>query len=245
MNEIVKISGLQIEVIRKKNLKNLYIRVNPPEGDVTVSVPVGFPDEEIRLFLLKKLPEITKVRSKMNLQPRQSKREYVSGESCYLWGKPYRLQIVPGGRRYLIEKTPTKIIMTVPEEATTEGKERALTEWYRSELKRVLETVFIDCKKKTGIDAEEAKIKKMKTRWGTCNIDNRRIWVNLQLVKKPPECLEYVVIHELVHLLERNHTNRFNALINEYYPTWKEAKKLLIEMPLDHIEKGGDIIDEE
>lgn len=245
MNEIVKISGLQIEVIRKKNLKNLYIRVNPPEGDVTVSVPVGFPDEEIRLFLLKKLPEITKVRSKMNLQPRQSKREYVSGESCYLWGKPYRLQIVPGGRRYLIEKTPTKIIMTVPEEATTEGKERALTEWYRSELKRVLETVFIDCKKKTGIDADEAKIKKMKTRWGTCNIENRRIWVNLQLVKKPPECLEYVVIHELVHLLERNHTNRFNALINEYYPTWKEAKKLLIEMPLDHIEKGGDIIDEE
>lgn len=245
MNEIVKISGLQIEVIRKKNLKNLYIRVNPPEGDVTVSVPVGFPDEEIRLFLLKKLPEITKVRSKMNLQPRQSKREYVSGESCYLWGKPYRLQIVPGGRRYLIEKTPTKLIMTVPEEATTEGKERALTEWYRSELKRVLETVFIDCKKKTGIDADEAKIKKMKTRWGTCNIENRRIWVNLQLVKKPPECLEYVVIHELVHLLERNHTNRFNALINEYYPTWKEAKKLLIEMPLDHIEKGGDIIDEE
>lgn len=245
MNEIVKISGLQIEVIRKKNLKNLYIRVNPPEGDVTVSVPMGFPNEEIRLFVLKKLPEITKIRRKMNLQPRQSKREYISGESCYLWGKPYRLQIVPGGRRYLIEKTPTKIIMTVPEEATTEDKERALTEWYRSELKRVLETVFINCKKKTGIDAEEAKIKKMKTRWGTCNIEKRRIWVNLQLVKKPPECLEYVVIHELVHLLEKNHTNRFNALINEYYPTWKEAKKLLKEMPLDHIEKGGDIIDEE
>ena len=245
MDEIVEISGLQIRILKKKNLKNLYIRVNPPEGDVTVSVPAGFPDEEIRLFVLRKLPEITKVRNRMNVQPRQSKREYVSGESCYLWGKPYRLQIVPGGKRYSIEKTPNKIIMTVPDGATTDGKEQALTEWYRAELKRVLETVFETCKKKTGIDADEAKIKKMKTRWGTCNIDSRRIWINLQLAKKPPECLEYVVIHELVHLLEKNHTNRFNALVEEYCPTWKEAKKLLTEMPLDYIEAGGELIDEE
>ena len=112
-------------------------------------------------------------------------------------------------------------------------------------MKRVLETVFETCKKKTGIDADEAKIKKMKTRWGTCNIDSRRIWINLQLAKKPPECLEYVVIHELVHLLEKNHTNRFNALVEEYCPTWKEAKKLLTEMPLDYIEAGGELIDEE
>ena len=245
MNEIVEISGLQIKVLKKKNLKNLYIRVNPPEGDVTVSAPMGFPDEEIKLFVLRKLPEITKVRNKMNVQPRQSKREYVSGESCYLWGKPYRLQVVIGGKGYSIEKTPNKIIMTVPDKATTEGKQQALTEWYRAELKRVLETVFVICKKKTGIDADEAKVKKMKTRWGTCNIENRRIWINLQLAKKPPECLEYVVIHELVHLLEKNHTNRFNALVEEYCPTWKEAKKLLKEMPLDYIEKGDEFLNEE
>lgn len=245
MTEIVEISGLQIRVLKKRNLKNLYIRVNPPEGDVTVSAPLGFPDEEIKLFVLRKLPEITKVRNKMNVQPRQSKREYVSGESCYLWGKPYRLQIVSGQKRYSIEKTPNKIIMTVPEGATIESKEQALTEWYRTELKRVLETVFDNCRKKTGIDADEAKIKKMKTRWGTCNIESRRIWINLQLAKKPPECLEYVVIHELVHLLEKNHTNRFNALVEEFCPTWKEAKKLLTEMPLDYIEKGDDIVNEE
>lgn len=245
MNETMEISGLQIQILKKRNLKNLYIRVNPPEGNVTVSAPAGYPDEEIKLFVLRKLPEITRVRNKMNVQPRQSKREYVSGESCYLWGKPYMLQVVPDGKRYSIEKTPNKIIMTVPDGATTEGKEQALTEWYRAEVKRVLETVFETCKKKTGIDADEAKIKKMKTRWGTCNIDSRRIWINLQLAKKPPECLEYVVIHELVHLLEKNHTNRFNALVEEYCPTWKEAKKLLTEMPLDYIEAGGELIDEE
>jgi predicted metal-dependent hydrolase len=245
MNEIVEISGLQIRVLKKRNLKNLYIRINPPEGDVTVSAPVGFPDEEIKLFVLRKLPEIMKVRNKMNVQPRQSKREYVSGESCYLWGKPYRLQIIPGEKKYSIEKTPNKIIMTVPVGATAAGKEQALTEWYRAELKRVLGTVFDACTKKTGIDADEVKIKKMKTRWGTCNTHNRRIWINLQLVKKPPECLEYVVIHELVHLLEKNHTNRFNALVEEYCPTWKEARKLLTEMPLDYTEAGGEFVDEE
>lgn len=245
MDEIVTIKGLQIKILKKKNQKNLYIRVSPPEGDVTVSAPTGFPDGEIRLFILRKLPEITMVRNKMNVQPRQSKREYISGESCYLWGKPYRLQIVPEGKRYSIEKTPSKIIMTVPDEATTEGKERTLTEWYRAELKRALKTVFDRCKKKTGIDADEAKIKNMKTLWGTCNIKNRRVWINLQLVKKPPECLEYVVIHELVHLLEKNHTNRFNALVEEYCPTWKEAKKLLTEMPLDYIEAGSEFMDEE
>ena len=245
MNEIMEISGIHIEVLKKRNLKNLYIRVNPPEGDVIVSAPAGFPDEEIKLFVLKKLSEITKVRSKMSVQPRQNKREYVSGESCYLWGKPYMLQVIPNGRRYAIEKTPTRIIMTVPNGATLEDKEQALTEWYRAELRRVLETVFDDCCSKTGIVANEARIKKMRTRWGTCNIDRQRIWINLQLVKKPPECLEYIVIHELVHLLERNHTNRFNALVEKYCPSWKESRKLLTEMPLDYIEPGGVFIDEE
>lgn len=245
MNETMKISELQIKIFKKRNLKNLYIRVNPPEGDVTVSAPFGFPDEEIKLFVLRKLPEITNIRNKMSLQPRQSKREYVSGESYYLWGKPYRLQIIPGANIYSIDKTPNKIIMMVPEGATSDSKEHVLTEWYRAELKHVLNTVFDDCKKKTGICADEIKIKKMKTRWGTCNIESRRIWVNLQLAKKPPECLEYVVIHELVHLLEKNHTNRFNALVEEYCPTWKEAKKLLTNMPLDYIEKGDVSVNEE
>lgn len=245
MDEIVTIKGLQIKILKKINQKNLYIRVNPPEGDVTVSTPTGFPDEEIKLFILRKLPEITKVRNKMNTQPRQGKREYISGESCYLWGKPYRLQIVSNMKKYSIEKAPNKIIMTIPEGATTEGKEHTLTEWYRVELKRVLKTVFDSCKKRTGIDADEAKIKRMKTLWGTCNIKNRRIWINLQLAKKPPECLEYVVIHELVHLLEKNHTNRFNALVEEYCPTWKEAKKLLVTMPLDYIDKEAGITNEE
>jgi len=244
-NEIMVIGGLPIEIIRKENLKNLYIRINPPTGDVTVSTPAGIKNEDIELFVLKKMPEITKVRDKMLAQERQSKREYISGESHYLWGKPYRLQVVYEGTHRKIVKTPTKIIMTVPEGTNTKTRENLLIEWYRKELKRVLETVVIDCEKKTGIHADEYRIKNMRTRWGTCNIDRRRIWINLQLVKKPIECLEYVVIHELVHLLERNHTHRFHALIEELCPTWKEVKKILATMPLDHMEKGEKEKDDE
>lgn len=239
------VSGLPIEVIRKTNLKNLYIRVIPPDGTITVSTPKELNDEDIKLFVIKKLPEITKVRDRMLAQERQSKREYVSGESHYLWGKPYRLQVIHEGTQYKIVKTPTKIIMTAPEDATTESKERAFIEWYRQELMRVLQPVIERCEKKSGVHANEIRIKNMKTRWGTCNNDKRRIWINLQLAKKPMECLEYVVIHELVHLLEKNHTHRFHALVEEFYPTWREAKKLLITMPLDYLEKGERDIDDE
>lgn len=201
MSEKIEIGGLQIEVLRKKSLKNMYIRINPPEGDVVVSAPADATDEEIRLLVLKRMPDISKVRGRMNAQPRQSKREYVSGEAFYLWGKPYMLQVVDGGNGYKIEKKQSKIVMTVPDNATDAGKEKAITEWYRAELRRVLDLMFQDCMRKTGIIATEARIKNMRTRWGTCNVDERRIWINLQLVKKPQECLEYIIIHELVTLL--------------------------------------------
>lgn len=241
MNSEEIIGGVPVKIIKKKNLKNLYVRVNPPEGKVTVSTPSDYPDEEIKLFVLKKMPEITKVRDRMLLQARQTEREYVSGESHYLWGKLYRLQVVCKGNKYIITKAPNKLIFNVPMKSTKESRERAFNEWYRQELKRVLNGVISRCEKKTNIHAEEYKIKNMRTKWGTCNIDKKRIWINLQLAKKPIECLEYVVIHELVHLIEKNHTHTFYALVEEFYPTWKEARKLLTEMPLDYIGKGGTV----
>lgn len=237
------IAGLPVEIIRKSNLKNLYIRVNPPEGTVTVSVPAETGDEAIHHFVLRKMPEITKVRDQMLSQPRQSKREYVSGESCYLWGKVYMLQVSYKGNRYHIEKTPNRILMTAPEGASQDSREKAMTEWYRAELKRVLPQILQQCEDKVGVHTNACNIKYMKTRWGSCNVPEKRILINLQLVKKPLECLEYVVTHELVHLLEENHTNRFRSLVEKNYPNWKEAKRLLTEMPLDYMEEEGDLSD--
>lgn len=233
----ITIGEISIDVIRKTNLKNMYIRVFPPDGTVTVNSSFEFKEEEIKLFVLNKLPEITKVRNKMLSQLRQSKREYVSGESFYLWGKPYPLRVVYDGNTAKVKKIAGKLILTVPEGADVLKRDKTVTEWYRKEMKRILEMQIASCEKKTGICASEYKIRNMKTRWGTCNIAERRITLNLQLVKKPPQCLEYVLIHELVHLMERNHTNRFYALVEEFCPAWKETKKLLASMPLDYIEK--------
>lgn len=235
----VIIGGIPVDIIRKTNLKNMYIRVFPPDGMVTVNSSFDFKEEEIRRFVLNKLPEITKVRNRLIKQPRQSKREYVSGESHYLWGKPYPLRVVYEGFYSKIEKKAGRLIMTVPEGADLEKKGKVVTEWYRKEMKRVLATQIANCEKKTGIHAAEYIIRNMKTRWGTCNVSESRITLNLQLAKKPPECLEYVLIHELVHLMEKNHTNRFYAMVQEFCPTWKEARKLLSSMPLDYIAKGA------
>ncbi|WP_281529740.1 M48 family metallopeptidase [Campylobacter hominis] len=231
------IGSIEVEVLKKNNLKNLYLRIVPPEGDVRVSAPCICSDEEVRNFVLKKIPEISKVKDKFQKQPRQSKREYVSGESHYLWGKPYRLEVIYGNSRCEVEKTPNKIILKIPEETDFHKRESIIREWYRKELKRVLEIISKKCERNTGLKANEYRIKNMKTKWGTCIIDKKRIWINLQLVKKPMECLEYVLTHELVHLMEKNHTNRFHALVEEFYPTWKESRKLLSEMPLDYVEK--------
>ncbi|MBQ9348436.1 MAG: M48 family metallopeptidase [Oscillibacter sp.] len=243
--EIMTIAGISIEVTRKERQKNLYIRINPPEANVTVSAPAKAAEDAIQYFVLRKMPEITKIRDRMLAQPRQSKREYVSGEACYLWGKPYMLQVICEGNRYRIEKTPQRIIMRAPEGASAESRGKALTEWYRRELKRVLPNILRQCEERIGVKAGACNIRYMKTRWGSCNIEEKRILINLQLVHKPVECLEYVVTHELVHLVEKNHSNRFRALAAKYCPNWKGAKQLLSEMPLDPLEDGEEDMDAE
>lgn len=244
-SETITVAGIPVEVTRNQRQKNLYIRVNPPEGEVTVSAPAEATEDAIRYYVLRKVPEITKIRDRMRAQPRQSKREYVSGEACYLWGKPYMLQVVYEGSRFKIEKMPNRIIMHAPKGASEKSREKALTEWYRRELKRVLPQILKNCEERIGVKTNACNIKYMKTRWGSCNIDERRILINLQLIHKPIECLEYVVTHELVHLLEKNHTSRFRALVEKYCPNWKEAKQLLSEMPLDPLDNGEGEADDE
>ena len=236
--EELQIGNVPVTVLRKQNLKNVYLRILPPDGQVTVSAPSYVTNAELSNFLLSKHPDIYMRQQRMRSQPRQTERTYVSGEAHYLWGKPYRLQVVYAGTRASVTKRASKLVMTVPQGYTVEQRERVMTEWYRGELRRVLQSATRRCMQTTGIEADDFRIKNMKTRWGTCNIPQRRIWVNLQLVKKPPECLDYVLIHELVHLVEANHTHRFHEWVEKYCPTWREAEKALKEMPLDYINEG-------
>lgn len=235
-NEII--GGQEVKISKKSNLKNIYLRIVPPDGNIKVSAPIICRDEEIRNFVLKKMPQISMIQNDFKNQPRQTKREYVSGEAHYLWGKPYMLEVKYGNKKSEVIKNPERIVLKVPDGTDEKKRESILTEWYRTELKRNLEIVSKKCEQNTGIKADEYRVKNMKTKWGTCNIESRRIWINLQLIKKPLECLEYVVTHELVHLIERNHTNRFSELVDGFYPGWRQAKKKLSELPLDYYESN-------
>lgn len=231
----INIDGLDIKLIKKRALKNLYIRVKEPNGAVVVSAPIRYKEEEIKIFILKKLVDIRKIIAKLQFQYAQNKKEYISGERHCLWGKCYTLLVEEGFNKYEITKEDNKIIFRLPVGVGLEQKEKYFNEFYRDELKKVLEILVEKVEKYIGISADEYRIKNMKTRWGTCNITKRRIWINLQLAKKPIECLEYVLVHEIVHLLEKNHTNRFHELVGRYYPSWKEAKRKLESISENYI----------
>ena len=207
MDEL-QIGNMSIAVT-KKNIKNMYIRVLPPDGKVQITAPHSARDDAIRMFAVSRISWIKKQRANFAAQARQTKRQYVTGESYYVWGRRYRLDVQYSNVRNEVSLTGGHLILQVRPESTPEQRERVLNDWYLEQLKSKLPEVIQKCEQVVGVHASEWKVKNMRTKWGTCNIDKKRIWINLQLAKKTPECLAYVVTHELVHLLERNHNEQF------------------------------------
>ncbi|WP_461255250.1 M48 family metallopeptidase [Treponema sp. R80B11-R83G3] len=231
---LLVISGIPVD-ISKKSIKNMHLYVKPPNGDVTVSAPLSMSNEEIELFVHTKISWIKKQIKKFNTQLRQSKREYVSGETLYVWGKQYYLQIESGGRNSL-ELSGDKAIFTVRKNSDTAQREKFIREWYRKQLKGEIERLLPKWEKITGLKCNSWQIKYMTSRWGSCKPIARKISLNLQLAKKTPECLEYIILHELVHILEKHHNERFYSFIKKYMPKWKEIKSSLNRQTLDYLE---------
>ena len=231
---MLTISGIPIEVC-KKNIKNMHLYVKPPNGKVTVSAPVSMSDEAIERFVRTKASWIKKQIAKFDNQRRQSVREYVSGETLYVWGRQYYLQTKYGSKNSLVLHTD-KAILTVRKESTAEQRENYVRKWYRDILKTEIARVLPKYEKITGLKATDWQTKYMTTRWGTCNPKTGKLWLNLQLAKKTPECLEYVILHELIHLTEKNHSERFVSLMDKYMPMWREIKVTLNEQVLDYME---------
>jgi len=231
---MLNISGISIEVC-KKNIKNMHLYVKPPNGKVTVSVPLNVSDETIERFARTKVSWIKKQIGKFDSQSRQSEREYVSGETLYVWGKQYYLQTEHGNKNSLT-LSGDKAILTVRKESTPEQRENYVREWYRALLKSEVARVLPKWEQITGLHPEGWQTKYMATRWGTCNPATRKIWLNLQLAKKTPECLEYIILHELIHLIERHHNERFVSLMDKYMPMWREVKVTLNGQTLDYME---------
>ena len=232
----IEISGIKIE-IQKKNIKNLHLVVAPPDGKVRVSAPMHLSDESITMFVRTKISWIKKQQEKYKNQPRQSEREYVSGETLYVFGKQYYLRVEHSYKGNSLVLDGDEAILTVRKESTPKQRENFVNEWYRSLLKEKIEIYLPKWEGITGLQCSSWQTKYMTTRWGTCNTNTHKIWLNLQLAKKPLECLEYVILHELVHLRVSNHGKDFVNMMDQYMPYWRETRKLLNDLKLDYMEE--------
>ena len=231
MHQIV-VSGITINVVRKR-IKNLHLGVYPPDGRVRVAAPLLVNDEAVRLFVITKLAWIKLHKDKFAGQERQSAREYVTGESHYFQGRRYRLNVMQyqGHPRIAIRNSST-IDMFVTGEADSDYRKRLLSGWYRQHLKEQIPALIGKWEPIMNVSVAEWGVKQMKTKWGTCSIKARRIWLNLELAKKPAHALEYIVVHELAHLLEKGHGDRFKRLMDQFLPQWRQYREELNRAPL-------------
>ncbi len=231
------IGDIEVDVVLKE-IKNIHLSVYPPTGRVRISAPSYMNIDSLRLYAISRLGWIKKQQRKLRAQERETPREYLNRESHYLWGKRYLLKIVERDAPPFVDLQHSSILLHIRPDATQEKKQLVLDEWYRQFLKAAIPDLILSWEKKIGVRVNEFGVRKMKTRWGTCNPEARRIWVNLELAKKPQECLEYIVVHEMVHILERHHNERFIALMDNVMPKWRSLRDDLNRLPVKH-EKWG------
>mgnify|MGYP000146117082 FL=1 len=224
-----------VEVVLK-DIKNIHLSVYPPNGRVRIAAPIRMDLETIKLYTISKLSWIKQQQKKILSQPREAKREYITQESHYYLGKRYLLKIIEEEAKPKVILKHKHIILHIRPNTDTEKRKEILDDWYRECLRNEVVKLVEKWEPIIDVNVSDIGIKKMKTKWGTCNIEAKRIWLNLELMKKPINCIEYIVVHEMIHLLERNHNQRFIAFMNNFLPFWKELKKELNQLPVSHID---------
>jgi len=230
--KIITVSDVAVEVVRKK-IKNIHLRILPPNGNVRVSVPGYVTDMEVYLFIVSRLSWIKQHQQRIITQPRPVEDKYVSGECHYYQGKRYLLDVIERQGKHAVSLAANdRMHLYISPGTSKQGRARVVHDWYRQQLKLLIPELLAKWQPVVGKRVNDWGVKKMKTRWGSCNIRERRIWLNLELAKKSLECLEYVLVHELVHLHERYHNANFYQLMGQFLPSWRERKSLLNTEPL-------------
>lgn len=237
MTTQIKLGEIAIEVVRK-DIKNIHLSVYPPAGRVRISAPLRMDLDTIRVFAITKLGWIKKQQQKMREQVRETQREYLDRESHYLWGKRYLLKVEEKDTAPYVSLRHNKMVLHIRPDSSDERRQAILAEWYREKLKEAVPPLIAKWKLLMGVNVEKFFVQRMKTRWGSCNHRSRNIRLNTELAKKPPECLEYVVVHEMAHLLEHSHNSRFIALMDQFMPLWRNHREELNQSPLGHEEWG-------
>ena len=230
----IDVRGISVEVVRK-DIRNLHVGVYPPKGRVRVAAPHRLDDDAVRLAVISRLAWIRRRRGEFEGQERQSRREFVTGESHYFEGRRYRLDVIehegPPAVRLL---NNTTMILRVRPDTGRDARETVLRQWYRHRLRDRLPALVAKWEPRVGVTVNDVRIRRMKTRWGSCNADAGRIWLNLELARKAATCLEYILVHEMVHFLERRHGERFRELMDGLMPQWRLHREELNRAPLAH-----------
>lgn len=232
--EHITISDIKIDVVRK-NIKNIHLAVYPPTGRVRIAAPLTVNDDAIRLFAISKLGWIKRHQRKFEEQERITSREYKDRESHYFQGRRYLLNIFEvDAPPKVVLKNKTYIELYIRPGAPVEKRHKILTEWYRAELKKQIPAMIEKWESVLNIKVNDWHVKQMKTKWGSCITEKKKIWINLELAKKPECYLEYIIVHEMVHLLERHHNDTFLYYMDKYLPNWKQLKTELGKLPVSH-----------
>ncbi|MCH9668525.1 MAG: M48 family metallopeptidase [Actinomycetia bacterium] len=230
-NAYLTIRGIGIDVVYK-DIKNLHIGVYPPMGRVRVAAPRRLDDDQVRLAVIQRLPWIKRQRAQLRSTDRQSEREMVTGESHYVWGVRRRLKVVERPGRAHVEIDGDRLILYVSSDRNAEQCRTVLDTWYRTQLREAIPGLISTWEAMLDTRVPDWTIRRMRTKWGTCNRETRRLTFNVELAKKHPDCLEYIVVHEMMHYFERNHGERFTKLMDDAMPEWRSRRDRLNDAPL-------------
>jgi len=229
----IELGDITVDVVFK-DIKNIHLSVYPPTGRVKISAPLRMDIDTIRIFAISRLGWIKQKQKKFQGQERETPREYLDLESHYVWGKRYLLKILEVNEAPSVELKHNKIILRVRPETDDKKKQAIIDAWYREQLKKAVPPLIARWEPLLGVKVERFFVQRMKTKWGSCNCKARNIRLNTELAKKPIECLEYTIVHEMTHLLEPTHNSRFIALMDQFMPKWQFCRDKLNQLPVSH-----------
>jgi predicted metal-dependent hydrolase len=229
----LRLGDITVDVVLK-DIKNIHLSVYPPTGRVRISAPSRMREDTIRVFALSKLPWIRQQQRKLREQERETSREYLDRESHHVFGKRYMLTVIEEESPASVELKHNKLVLRVRPGTSEEARQAVVDEWYRRLLKQTVPALIARWEPVIGVKLDRLFVQHMKTKWGSCNHHARNIRLNTELAKKPRECLEYILVHELVHLLEPTHNARFIALMDQFMPRWQHYRQMLNGLPLRH-----------
>ncbi len=234
------VGGIEVDVVYK-DIKNLHIGVYPPMGRVRVAAPERLDNDQVRLAVVQRLAWIRRQREQLQAAQRQTVREMVTGESHYVWGSRLRLKVIERPGRAHIEVDGDRLLIYAPEGTSSDRRRDLLDRWYRDQLRQAIPAMVSKWERKLRVTVPRWSIRRMKTKWGSCNRETGHIWFNIELAKKHPDSLEYIAVHEMTHLLERRHGERFIKLMNQVMPDWRARRDRLNDAPLDAQEWAGHV----